>query len=55
MYKKAREGKIKNFTGIDDKYDVPKNPEIVVDSKNQNLDEDVKHVINYLRTKKFMT
>ncbi len=55
MYKKAREGKIKNFTGIDDEYDVPKNPEIVVDSENQNLDEDVKHIINYLRTKKFMT
>ncbi len=55
MYKKAREGKIKNFTGIDYEYDVPKNPEIVVDAENQNLDEDVKHIINYLRTKKFMT
>ena len=55
MYKKAREGKIKNFTGIDDEYNVPKNPEIVVDSENLNLDEDIKHIINYLRTKKFMT
>jgi len=55
MYKKARKGEIKNFTGIDDEYDVPKNPEIVVDSENLNLDEDVKHIINYLRTKKFMT
>lgn len=55
MYKKARKGEIKNFTGIDDEYHVPKNPEIIVDSENQNLDEDVKHIINYLRTKKFMT
>ena len=55
MYKKAREGKIKNFTGIDDEYNVPKNPEIVIDSENLNLDEDIKHIINYLRTKKFMT
>ena len=55
MYKKAREGKIKNFTGIDDEYNVPKNPEIIVDSENRNLDEDIKHIINYLRTKKFMT
>jgi len=55
MYKKAREGKIKNFTGIDDEYNVPKNPEIIVDSENWNLDEDIKHIINYLRTKKFMT
>jgi len=54
MYKKARAGKIKNFTGISDEYDVPKNPEIVVDSENQNTDENVKQILSYLRTKRLL-
>ncbi|CAK0751422.1 adenylyl-sulfate kinase [Gammaproteobacteria bacterium] len=32
LYKKARAGLLKNFTGIDDPYEVPENPEIVLDS-----------------------
>lgn len=31
LYKKAKEGKIKDFTGINDIYDIPKNPHIIVD------------------------
>jgi len=54
MYKKARAKEIKNFTGISDDYDVPKNPETVVDSENQNLDKSVKQILSYLRTKRLM-
>lgn len=32
LYKKARQGKIKNFTGIDSPYDVPIQPEIIIDT-----------------------
>ncbi|MCG7939644.1 MAG: adenylyl-sulfate kinase [Candidatus Thiodiazotropha lotti] len=39
LYKKARDGIIKNFTGISSPYDEPENPEIVVDTKNREVDE----------------
>ncbi|MBV2121741.1 MAG: adenylyl-sulfate kinase [Candidatus Thiodiazotropha sp. (ex Ctena orbiculata)] len=39
LYKKAREGIIKNFTGISSPYEAPENPEIVVDTENREVDE----------------
>ena len=41
LYKKARAGEIKNFTGIDDPYEAPSSPEIHLHSDNQSLDEEV--------------
>lgn len=38
LYKLAREGKIKEFTGISDPYDVPENPELRIDTENQDVD-----------------
>ena len=38
LYKLAREGKIKEFTGISDPYDVPENPEIRVETENVDVD-----------------
>ncbi len=38
LYKLAREGKIKEFTGISDPYDEPKNPEIRIDTTNVDVD-----------------
>ncbi|MCI2394137.1 bifunctional sulfate adenylyltransferase/adenylylsulfate kinase [Aliiroseovarius sediminis] len=38
LYKLAREGKIKEFTGISDPYDVPKNPELRVETENVDVD-----------------
>ena len=48
LYKKARAGEIKNFTGIDDPYEVPEQPEIVLRSDQLSLDEEVSHLIRYL-------
>ncbi|MCG7990037.1 MAG: adenylyl-sulfate kinase [Candidatus Thiodiazotropha lotti] len=39
LYKKAREGVIRNFTGISSPYEEPENPEIVVDTENREVDE----------------
>ena len=39
LYKKAREGKIQNFTGISSPYEAPENPEIVVDTENREVDD----------------
>lgn len=38
LYKLAREGKIKEFTGISDPYDVPENPEIRIETENTDVD-----------------
>ena len=49
LYKKARLGEIKEFTGISSPYEAPVNPEIVVDTGTLNLNDSVEEVINYLR------
>lgn len=48
LYKKAREGIIKGFTGIDDPYEAPLNPEITIDTSKLSLDEGVEVVFDYL-------
>lgn len=49
LYKKARAGEIKNFTGIDDPYEAPVNPEIHLHSDKQSLQEEVQVILNVLR------
>ncbi|MCG8100020.1 MAG: adenylyl-sulfate kinase, partial [Candidatus Thiodiazotropha taylori] len=48
LYKKAREGIIKNFTGISSPYEAPENPEIVVDTENREVDECVDSLLTAL-------
>ena len=48
LYKKARAGEIKNFTGIDDPYEAPINPEIHLNTDKMTLEEEVSIVIDYL-------
>ena len=48
LYKKARAGEIKNFTGIDDPYEAPENPEIHLHTDKMTLEEEVSHIIEYL-------
>ena len=48
MYKQAREGKIKNFTGIDDPYERPLNPELVIDTVNYSAEQNADRILNYL-------
>ncbi len=48
LYKKARAGEIKGFTGIDDPYEAPENPEIVIETDKVTLDEGVDQLIAYL-------
>ncbi len=48
LYKKAREGVIKGFTGIDDPYEAPLNAEITIDTSKQSLDEAVNTILGYL-------
>jgi len=48
LYKKARKGEVANFTGISSPYQPPKNPDLVVDTGSQTLDESAKLVMNLL-------
>ncbi|WML33763.1 adenylyl-sulfate kinase [Clostridium sp. OS1-26] len=54
LYKKAREGKIKDFTGIDSVYEKPENAEITIYSHKQSIDECVKKIIAYLEDNKYL-
>ncbi len=45
LYKKAREGKIKNFTGIDSPYEAPESPEIRVNTVEMSAEEAAEHII----------
>ena len=49
MYAKARRGDIKGFTGIDDPYEPPENPEIELDTVTLTAEENARLVLEYLR------
>ncbi len=49
LYKQARAGEIKNFTGIDDPYEEPNSPEIHLHSDQQSLTEEIEIILNVLR------
>lgn len=54
LYKKAREGKITDFTGIDSPYEAPLNPEIVLSSDKQDVEQELLTVVHYLEAKKLL-
>jgi adenylylsulfate kinase len=45
LYARARRGEIKNFTGIDDPYEPPENPELTLDTRALSVDECVARVL----------
>lgn len=49
LYKKARAGIIKNFTGISDPYEDPENPEVTVDTATESIEESADKILSYLR------
>ena len=51
LYKKARAGEIKNFTGIDDPYEAPDAPEIHLHTDQQSLEEEVQILLDLLEAR----
>jgi len=49
LYAKARKGLIKGFTGLDDPYEEPVNPEIIVDGTSQDPITEVSKIVRFLR------
>ena len=51
LYEKARLGEILDFTGIDSPYEVPKNSNLVIDTKNLSIDESVEKLFHFIMNK----
>jgi 3'(2'), 5'-bisphosphate nucleotidase len=48
LYARARAGEIKNFTGLDDPYEPPDSPELVIDTTNLSVEQAVERVLRYV-------
>lgn len=48
MYKRALAGEIKDFTGVDDPYEEPENPDLVLDTGTESIEESVQKVLDKL-------
>ena len=48
LYKRARAGEIKNYTGIDSPYEVPEGSELIIDTGKETLDDSVSKIIKFL-------
>ena len=50
MYVKAQRGEIKDFTGVQDPFEEPKDPEVIVDTQNESIERSVQHVVTYIES-----
>lgn len=48
LYKKARQGEIKDFTGISAPFEVPLNPDVILDTEAENIEESARKVLNHI-------
>jgi len=55
LYKKARKGEIKDFTGISSPYEIPQNPELIVNTGTASIEECVIQVMNLLESRDIFT
>ena len=54
LYKKARAGQIKNFTGVDDPYEPPLQPEVKCNTATENADESLHRILVELERRAFV-
>ncbi|HUD11182.1 MAG TPA: bifunctional sulfate adenylyltransferase/adenylylsulfate kinase [Candidatus Saccharimonadia bacterium] len=54
-YQNSRQGKIANFTGIDDTYEAPANPELVIDTTHVAVTDSVTQILTLLQSRGFIT
>ena len=51
LYKRARAGEIKSYTGIDSPYEAPESPELIINTEGESLENSVAKVIDFLKFK----
>jgi adenylyl-sulfate kinase len=54
LYKKARSGEIREFTGIDSPYEAPENPEIHLKTGSESVESSARRVVQYLKEKGYL-
>jgi adenylylsulfate kinase len=54
LYKKARAGQLKGFTGIDDPYEAPEKPEILIETETSKPDEAARQILSYLEQRGYL-
>ncbi|AYY25059.1 adenylyl-sulfate kinase [Bacillus cereus] len=54
LYKKALNGEIKGFTGVDAPYEAPLKADLIVETDKHSIEESVKQIINFLKNKKYI-
>ena len=54
LYKRARAGEIKNYTGINSPYEVPENADLIVDTEQETIEDSVSIIISFLKKKKII-
>jgi len=54
MYAKARKGEIKGFTGIDDPFEAPQNPDLLIDTEHEPLIDSAKKVREFLKKRNLL-
>lgn len=54
LYKKAKKGEIKEFTGVSAPYEEPDNPEVILETDKFSIDECVGRILDYLKEKKII-
>jgi adenylyl-sulfate kinase len=54
LYEKALRGEIQNFTGISDPYEEPLNPEVVVDTEKETVEESMAKILGYLEQRGYL-
>ncbi len=55
LYKKARSGEIKNMTGVSAPYEAPEEPDVVINTENETVEEAVMNVLQYIKPKLILT
>jgi len=55
LYKKARAGQLKGFTGIDDPYEAPEKPEILIETESLKPEEAAQRIFEYLEQRGYLT
>jgi len=54
LYKKARAGEIKHFTGIDSAYEAPQSPELLIDAGAQSVEQCAQEIFDYLKHREYI-
>ncbi|MCD6162422.1 MAG: adenylyl-sulfate kinase [candidate division Zixibacteria bacterium] len=54
LYKKARAGLIKNFTGIDDPFEAPEHPEITINTEKLTIEQSAKTIVHFLSSRGYL-